>query len=325
MWKCPGCGAGQADETHRLNKSDAACHFVRPWVDATRHAQLADCIGDLWGKDEARLLRCRGCGLRSADPFVAGSPEFYSIAYGRESFHAYPGWRWEFRLTQALVEATTGTVLEIGAGDGAFQRRLIEAGVDPKRLYATEYSSDGRRQLKQLGVSVVDVDFRDLPSAEHSVVFAHQVFEHLDSLDAVFNAFGSLTAPNGSVALSLPNGLNKVRTEGVGGQVDAPPAHISTWQLSALEAAAKCRGWEIVDFKEEQVSRFAAAKALAISRTFQARQSEKSLAALFEKLAPTPRVRYGLSALNAASRIPSGYLASRNPRGAVIWVLMRKI
>src|SRR4051812_42091971 len=113
MWRCPACGGGDAHQTHRLGVADAATNFVRPWIDRARYDQLADRIGSLWGGDGVRLVRCHGCGLRSADPFVAGDAEFYALAYGRRSFHPYPASRWEYRLTREVIAAAHGTVLEI--------------------------------------------------------------------------------------------------------------------------------------------------------------------------------------------------------------------
>jgi SAM-dependent methyltransferase len=324
MWRCPGCGGGDAHQTHRLSVADAALYFVRPWVDRARHSELVDCITTLWGADEARLVRCGDCGLRSADPFVAGNANFYGLAYGRDSAHPYLAWRWEYQLTEALVTSTTGTVLEIGAGDGAFQRSIIVAGVDPSRLFATEFSAGGRRALGGLGVSVTDVDFRELPAANHAVVCGHQVFEHLDDLDAAFDAFDRLTSPDGVVAVSVPNGLNTERFEAAGGELDMPPNHVSTWGLTAFSAAAGRRGWKVADFREEPVSRVSAAKTLAKAWTFRARERQTSFPALVERRSPSAGVRYGLMAASAVARLPLAYVASSVRYGGAIWVAMRR-
>jgi 2-polyprenyl-3-methyl-5-hydroxy-6-metoxy-1,4-benzoquinol methylase len=326
MWRCPGCGGGDARQTHLLSVADAARTFVRPWVDPARYRELVECISNLWGANEARLVRCGNCGLRVCDPFVAGDAHFYELAYGRESAHPYPGWRWEYQHTERLVTSTAGTVLEIGAGDGAFQRTLIAAGVDPLRLHATEFSVAARRALKALGVSVVDVDFRELPAANHSVVCGHQVLEHLDNLDTAFHAFDRLTSPDGVVAVSVPNGVSIERMEAAGGQLDAPPNHVSAWRLTAFTAAAGRRGWKVVDYREQPVSRVAAAKALATSRTFQARHRKTSFPALAERLAPSARARYGLMAASSLARFPMAYLASSVPYGSygALWVAMSR-
>ncbi len=324
-WRCPGCGSDKGREKHRISSAESAVSFVRPWVDPERHARLVECIDALWRSNEARIMECSDCALRTADPFVAGTPEFYELAFGSNSVHSYPGWRWEYQLTKELVKASNGTVLELGGGQGAFQRGLIADGVEPSRLFVTEYSTKGRQSLEQLGVEVCGLDFRELPPASHAVVCAHQVFEHLDDIDGAFDAFEALTAEDGAVALSTPNGVNTIRLEDAGGEFDMPPTHISTWQYSAFHAAARRRGWKVAEYREEPVSRFEAARYLAVSRAMRSRQSKGTVTAAFERLAPSPQARYGLMAISAAAHFPSAYLTSRDRHGWAIWVLLKRI
>ncbi|WP_176562272.1 class I SAM-dependent methyltransferase [Mycolicibacterium palauense] len=223
-----------------------------------------------------------------------------------------------------MITATTGTVLELGAGDGAFQQSVISKGVSPTRLHAAEFNSVAREKLQELGVKVTGTDFRELPSADHSVVCGHQVFEHLDNLGNAFKAFDRLTAPDGVVAVSVPNGTHIERMEEAGGEIDMPPNHVSTWRLTAFNAVARRNGWQIVDYKEEPISRFRAAKELAISRTFRARTRPVSFAAAADRWSPSPRVRYALMGTAAASKFPSAYVASVVPYGGSLWVAMQR-
>jgi SAM-dependent methyltransferase len=215
-------------------------------------------------------------------------------------------------------------VFEIGAGDGAFQRSAIAEGVDPSRLHATEFSAHGREALRDLGVSVTADDFRDLSAADHAVVCGHQVFEHLDGLDRAFDAFDRLTAPDGVVAVSVPNGTHVERAETAGGLVDMPPNHISTWGPAAFDAAAHRHGWRVVDYQEEPISRSAAAKQLAMERVLQARTKRASLPALAERWSPSPRARYVAMAAAAGAKLPFAYLASSLPTGGSMWVAMKR-
>ncbi len=326
MWECPGCGAADATDIQTVDVSEAARCFVRPWAELERYSQLVACISGLWGSDKARIVSCGRCALRSADPFVAGTPEFFSLVYeGKNSVHPYPSWRWEFQLTQDVVCRTKeGTVLDLGAGDGAFERRLIAAGVEASRLYATEYSPEARQALQNLGVSVTGADLLTLPPANHSVVCGHQVIQHFADLDAVFRAFDSLTGPDGVVALSVTNGIHKAAQQIAGGLFDMPPNHISTWRYSAFVSAAGRRGWEVIEYREEFMSKVESAKALAVSRTHRARQNPKSVTSKLERLAVTPRARYALMAASAATRLPAAYLRTKDSYGGSIWVLLRR-
>jgi hypothetical protein len=324
MWKCPACGGTEEGYALRVTATDAALNFVRPWVDRSRHDELVKCIRNLWMAEEARLVKCVRCGLRSADPFVGGNSRFYELAFGRGSLHPYPMSRWEFKLTQALISNTSGSVLEIGSGSGAFVRHLIAEGGDAARLHATEFNEEGQSILRSMGVTVEASDFRELAQADHSVLCGHQVFEHLGDLEQTFDAFDRLTAPTGIIALSVPNGRNILRTEAVGGQIDMPPNHVSTWVYGALDAVARRYGWRIIDYREEPISRLRATRELTKSRTFQARTQANSYASLVERWANSPRSRFVLTATAALVRLPSSAVASTQPHGGSLWVAMTR-
>lgn len=325
MWQCPGCGSPEAHVELTLTSVEAADYFVRAWSEPKIHSQLVECIGSIWDSEEARIVNCASCGLRSSDPFVSGTGEFFSLVYGqRDSVQPYPAWRWEFQWTRSLVQSTSGTVFDVGAGDGAFQRCLIDAGIAPSRLYASEYNSDARQALVELGVNATGADLTELPPASHSVVCGHQVIQHLANLDGVFRAFDALTSPDGLVALAVSNGIHKARQAAAGGLMDMPPNHISTWQYSSFKAAAALRGWQLVDFKEQSVSRVGSAKALSISQTHRARQNPNSLTAMIDNLHVSPRARYRLMAMSAASRLPLNLITKREPCGGSIWALFSR-
>ncbi len=324
MWQCPACGGGNSRETHQVHVNDAAMYYVRPWVDLARYEQLVQCIMDLWGTDTARLIRCADCALRSADPFVAGDQTFYALAYGQESLHPYPGQRWEYQFTKALIRETQGPVLEIGAGDGAFQRCIVAAGVNPSRLHATEYNVRVRQALIEIGVTATATDFRELDGADYAVVCGHQVFEHLSDLDETFKAFDRLAAPDGVVALSVPDGITMLKTEAAGGEFDMPPNHVSTWCFTALDAAARRRGWRITAYHEERLSRLRSARNLAVGRIFQARTRHSSLPSRIERWSSSPRSRYLLSAASAVAQLPTLWRLTNDPHGASIWVAFKR-
>lgn len=254
---------------------------------------------------------------------MAGSKTFYELAYGRASYHAYPEWRWEYGLTQEVIPAR-GTILEIGAGDGAFQRKLIAGGVDPSRLYTTEYSPVGQKKLREMGLQVYGSDIRELDPADHSLICGHQVFEHLDGLDEVFHAFDRLTSGSGVVALSVPNGPNILQTESKGGLIDMPPNHVSTWTKAAFESLAGRHGWRVAKFRSQPTTRSKSATALATSRAFQDRISSNSLAARLERHIESPHARYAVMAMAAAAKWPSSYKRIERAQGASLWVLLSR-
>lgn len=97
-------------------------------------------------------------------------------------------------------------ILELGAGSGAFARRLVDLGYDvtAAELDATDWAADGVECLE------VDLngDFHTSPSlrdTEWDAVVALEVVEHLRSPLDFIHRSRALTAPTGIVAFSTPN------------------------------------------------------------------------------------------------------------------------
>jgi hypothetical protein len=233
---------------------EAAQHFVLAEADANRHAALARKIAALWGGNTCRIIRCPACGFHHAHPYVAGDAEFYALAYERDR---YPAFKWEHRLTvEALLAAPVRprTLLEVGAGDGAFLRRVVPALVRPEDVVATEFSAYGRSSLEALGVRCEATDFRALPAfldGTFDAICLFQVLEHLDRLDDVFARLAALGHERTLLFVGTPNPRQIAFNERHGALLDMPPNHIGRWTPEALARAAGRDGWRVVSHRFE--------------------------------------------------------------------------
>lgn len=309
--QCPACGGGARDTILEVGSREAAQHFVLEEADRVRHEALERHIRVLWGGERCRVVRCRACGFAHAEPFVGGDAAFYGLAYDRTH---YPVDKWEHRVTLAALAALPGqprTVLEIGAGDGAFLSRLPPHAFRLEDLFATEYSDYGRRAVQALGIRCEAVDVRAL-SPEHDgrydVICLFQVLEHLDRLDEVFARLAALARPGGSLFVGVPNDRCVAFFEQHGALLDMPPNHLSRWSREALRRFGDRHGWRLEDHRVEVEPLVPFARRFLSYRYLRATQRPGSIPNRIRRL-PASRIRLALDALWVALLLPSAAAA----------------
>ncbi len=64
------------------------------------------------------------------------------------------------------ILCTDAILMEIGAGDSAFVRRIAEDLLPKESILCTEFSDYGRKQIEKFGVICLSEDVRDLSRAE---------------------------------------------------------------------------------------------------------------------------------------------------------------
>ena len=304
--RCPACHATQSVVLYTVRAEEAAQHYVRRETDPDRHDALRAHIGVLWGAEAADVMRCTACGFGFAHPYVAGDESFYTLAYERTS---YPDWKWEYEQTLGVLRSLQAgfdeppALLEVGAGDGAFVKRVAPSLTPKERVVCTEYSAYGRREIERYGIECLDRDVRDLPldtyGGRFDVICLFQVLEHLDRLDALFEHLGALAAVRGHLFLAVPNDQRIAFNERSGALLDLPPNHIGRWTREAFEAIAGRHGWRIEAHEIEPEGPRAKAANFAEFRYMRVRQSAGALAQRAERL-PQPIRRPAQAALAVA-------------------------
>lgn len=244
---CPFCLCLGGSELYRVTAREAASHFVQPYGrTADCHKVLQSIIEQLWKQSICRVVECASCRGVFAFPFVGGGSSFYGAAYPDQKSDSYPDSRWEYAESLRIaaesgrdVRSAGTSVLEIGAGKGAFTPMLLERGVSPARITVTEHSQYGKQAIRGRfpGVHVFDGD--DLTSfSDHSFshIFLFQVLEHLGNPHEFLLKLGRLLKANGIVFASVPspesiefNELNRLL-------LDMPPNHISRYTRKAMDS-----------------------------------------------------------------------------------------
>ena len=196
---CPLCAQDHCHRLYSVTAEKAAQHYVLREVFPERHARLVRYISRLWDHDDCSLVRCSNCQFVFAFPFRSGGAEFYSLAYtyGAEK---YPREKWEYDETIRHLEHRRGRqnrYLEIGAGSGAFVRKVIPDFVEPASATCIEYSQNGLEALLAMGIQCLNQDVRsatELNGSQFDVICLFQVLEHMDDLDQLFTRLRQITS-----------------------------------------------------------------------------------------------------------------------------------
>ena len=158
-----------------------------------------------------RPVGCRDCGLVYVDPVPPEAIE--TGAYDSDYYEPWQGSEeparrrmWRARLARLTRRVTsTGTLLDVGCGDGLFALLAKEAGW---RIDAIEFSPEGaRRAAARLGrpVAVGDLAASTRLPGPFEVITLWHVLEHLVEPRPMLEAAHRRLVPGGLLVVAVPN------------------------------------------------------------------------------------------------------------------------
>lgn len=253
---CPVCNTKETHILWSVNSIQAAQEFVLREKFPERNADLATQIEVLWKQNSCEFVRCDKCGFCHSNPYIAGDSRFYTLAYDRSG---YPAWKWEFQKTYDVLKSYSGSntkLIEIGAGNGAFIKRVSENIISKENILCTEFSEYGIKQIEELGVKCYSKDIRDISDAELvetiDVICMFQVLEHMDRLDVLFQKLNKLMKVGGSLFIAVPNAKRIEFNELNGALLEMPPNHIGRWNKVCFEEIGNLYGFHVEDYAIEE-------------------------------------------------------------------------
>lgn len=196
------------------------------------------------------LFKCTGCRFEFSLPAVAPDAELY-LWLTRSGF-PYPELRWEWEACAELLENEVKQrhsaavslplqVLDFGSGDGKFLRRL--GRIPGIRAIGMDHNPDVVADSRQQGLEVMEANLcadtfrQQFPEGVHMITLWH-VVEHVpDPVDLLQRA-KQLLKTDGALCFSVP--LSPMSYEhSWPDPFNAPPHHLSRWNVDALQALAK--------------------------------------------------------------------------------------
>lgn len=302
---CPICGNTHIKLVYSISIEESARHFIHNKRNH-KFQLLKSHLYKLWNSNECQVLQCLNCGFTFSYPYIGGDKIFYNLAYER-SASGYPKWKFEFEETLKNIELIVKnenlnnfTLLEIGAGNGAFLKKVSEI-IPSDQIVATEYSDYGKKEILNLGIEAYSCDFRKKAEEWNNrfyYVCLFQVLEHLDNLDAIFETLYKITKDKGQVFIAVPNHKRINFNEINGALLDMPPNHIGRYTKKSFEFIAKKFGWKIKNYKIEPANFKPFSEEFSLYRHLREAQKDNSLDSLIisnkitRKLFTKLRVKY---------------------------------
>lgn len=251
---CPICSSSNYRILYEVTIKMGIEHLgVNPMSE--RGKILESIIEELWGGGVCNFVQCENCSFVYAHPFIAGTNEFYSLAYQNSGF--YYDWKWEYQITYndivtLINESSLHNInlLEVGAGNGAFVKRISPVLIPKDKVMCTEFSDYGRREILKYGISCISDDLKNLDVDEFSdkfnIICMFQVLEHMDQIDEVFKSLNRISKSEARLYIAVPNNKHREFYDKHRSYFDIPPTHISRWNIDSFKEAGERFGWIVL-------------------------------------------------------------------------------
>jgi len=336
---CPLCSSANGILLYTVNCEQAARHFILKERNHEKFCRLVNKIKKIWNSEICSVICCKDCLFIYANPFISGDQEFYQLAFEEGG---YPQNRWEFAQTKNtllnkslfLNNKSDLSLLEVGAGDGAFIEQVAPDVVELHNITATEFSETGIKKMKNKGVSVFNCDINELIerkiiSKQFDIICLFQILEHMDKLDYFFSNLNKIASPNSLLFIAVPNEDRIEFNEKNDALLDMPPNHIGRWNKQTFKFIGKKFNWELVQYKKEPFNFFFTFDQFVNYRYLRQTQFNNSVANIIERSNIHPSIRsflkhikMGMIILNSIFLIPK---MKRKNLGNSQWVFFRKI
>ncbi|KPK81461.1 MAG: hypothetical protein AMS27_15460, partial [Bacteroides sp. SM23_62_1] len=207
-------------------------------------------------EDVSDFVQCMSCSFVYADPFIAGTNYFYSLAY--HSNASYYEWKWEYQVTYDDIESFIKknnsqkiNLLEVGAGNGAFIKKISPRFIPKEKVMCIEFSDYGRKEILKYGINCISEDLKNINTNKFSIKFdiicMFQVLEHLDRLHVVFENLNKLSNEEALLYIAVPNNKHREFYDEHRSYFDIPPTHISRWNIESFKVLGERYGWIVLN------------------------------------------------------------------------------
>lgn len=255
VFTCPLCGNSETEKIKEFQSTDILTHLGINQC-SNKYILIKNNVEKLWMQDRAYFLICKKCSFQFAYPFVAGDHEFYNTVYDGEV--NYPEWKWDYeisfhKMSQLIDQNSDNIMLEIGAGNGSFVKRIAKSLLASKNIITTEFSDYGREKISNLGIVCLPVNLSELLNKGYENFFdficMFQVLEHMDNIDDVFKTLFKLLKNNGHLFITVPNNMHRLYFNSLHFFEDVPPIHINRWNLENFRFVARKYEMEVIDYQ----------------------------------------------------------------------------
>lgn len=153
------------------------------------------------------------------------------------------------RLITNVSGKSSGRLLDVGSGAGAFLATMKEAGWQVKGL---EPDPDARAVAqKDFGVESQPIEeLMTLPEAQWDVISMWHVLEHVHELDAYLDKFSKLLTADGRLLIAVPNYTSHdAQKYGAGWAAYDVPRHLYHFSPASMQRLLELHGFKLLKMK----------------------------------------------------------------------------
>jgi len=153
------------------------------------------------------------------------------------------------KWVQSLFTGHKGSLLEVGAGTGAFANAMVQKGWNVTALEPDEASRKKAFENYQINLLPID-NLYNIHDQKFDVITLWHVLEHVHDLSDYMNTFKHLLKPNGRLLIAVPNytSFDGQYYKNFWAAYDVP-RHLYHFSPQSLERLATLYNMQIVQYK----------------------------------------------------------------------------
>lgn len=153
------------------------------------------------------------------------------------------------KLVQQAVEKSTGALLDVGAGTGAFAHTMEQAGWSVTALEPDETAR--RNAFNKHGLQLQSPEaLSGLADAQFDAITLWHVLEHVHDLHGYLSKFRSLLKPGGKLIIAVPNYTSRdAKAYGEFWAAYDVPRHLYHFSPKSMELLCRQKGFRLQDIK----------------------------------------------------------------------------
>jgi SAM-dependent methyltransferase len=228
--------------------------------DLVAHMEVAGQMGpeglipttDSFGTALSDIVRCRTCTHMQLETFPSSETllEAYEEAESQDYVQEEAGQRATARQILERIEAHSdrGSILDLGCWVGFLLAEARDRGWRGMGVEPSEYASQFARERLGLDVVTADLEEVTLPAAEFQATFMGDVIEHLIDPAAALDRIARATAPDGVIALAVPDAGSRLARAMGKRWWAVVPTHVQYFTRRSLGTLLARRGYRPLEF-----------------------------------------------------------------------------
>ncbi len=185
--------------------------------------------------EEYRLCECTNCTLQFSDPMLPGGDALYQWLDRDGRYYLEERWEWD-RVERIVAEQASVRpvkVLEFGAGDGRFLKRL--SAIPNVQAVAIERSAEAAARLEGEGIEAYEVAKAEALIGQRTFdfVLSFHCLEHVGDPLGFLRKQRQFASTAGKIIFSVPFSPMHFETH-MFDPLNHPPHHMTRWNVRSL-------------------------------------------------------------------------------------------